>query len=72
MKRQNDKDNRSIKDYEAKAEELVAMTLGVCERRLAEPEKTPPPHGEALASAAMCVRDSVKTFIAVSRISEEE
>ena len=61
--------NEKMKSYEKKAEELVALTLDVCEQKLAEPVKHTVLQGEALASAAMCVRDSVKTFIAVSRIS---
>lgn len=64
--------NGKMKNYEEKAEELVALTLDVCEQKLAEPVKSTALQSEALASAAMCVRDSVKTFIAVSRISAED
>ena len=64
--------NETMKNYAEKAEELVALTLDVCEQKLAEPAKPTAMQGEALASAAMCVRDSVKTFLAVSRIAAEE
>lgn len=66
------KQNEKMRTYEKKAEELVALTLDVCEQKLAEPAEPAASQGEALASAAMCVRDSVKTFLAVSRISAEE
>lgn len=64
--------NEKMWSYEKKAEELVALTLDVCEQKLAEPVRPTAVQGEALASAAMCVRDSVKTFLAVSRLSIEE
>ena len=56
--------NKNMKEYEAKAEELIALTLGVCEQQISTCES----QGEALSSAAMCVRDSVKTFLAVTRL----
>lgn len=56
--------NKSMQEYEAKAEELISLTLGVCEQRLSVGES----QGEVLSSAAMCVRDSVKTFLAATRL----
>ena len=61
-----------MKAYEEKAKELVSLTLNVCEERLTQPVEHTTLQGDALASAAMSVRESVNTFIAVSRLSVEE
>jgi hypothetical protein len=61
-----------MKTYEEKAKELVSLTLNVCEERLTQPVEPTALQGDALASAAMSVRESVNTFIAVSRLSVEE
>ncbi|MEI3452136.1 MAG: hypothetical protein F8N36_01360 [Desulfovibrio sp.] len=61
-----------MKAYEEKAKELVSLTLNVCEERLTQPVEPTTLQGDALASAAMSVRESVNTFIAVSRLSVEE
>lgn len=61
-----------MKVYEKKANELVSLTLNVCEERLTQPVEPTALEGDALASAAMSVRASVHTFIAVSRLSAEE
>ena len=64
--------SEKMKAYEEKAKELVSLTLDVCEERLTRPVEPAALQGDALASAAMCVRESVNTFIAVSRLSAEE
>ena len=69
MARQQDE---MIKKYEEKAKELVPLTLNVCEERLTQPVEPSALQGDALASAAMSVRESVNTFIAVSRLSTEK
>jgi len=61
-----------MKAYEEKAKELVSLTLNVCEERLTQPVEPTALQGDALASAAICVRESVNAFIAVSRLSAEE
>ena len=61
-----------MKAYEEKAKELVSLTLNVCEERLTQPVEPTRLLGDGLASAAMSVRESVNTFIAVSRLSVEE
>lgn len=68
MRQQTEK----MKVYEEKANELVSLTLNVCEERLTQPVEPTAREGDALASAAMSVRASVNTFIAVSRLSAEE
>mgnify|MGYP000072723651 CR=1 FL=1 len=68
MRQQTEK----MKVYEEKANELVSLTLNVCEERLTQPVEPTALEGDALASAAMSVRASVNTFIAVSRLSAEE
>ncbi len=61
-----------MKTYEEKANELVSLTLNVCEERLMQPVEPTTLRKSALTSAAMSVRESVNTFIAVSRLSAEE
>lgn len=64
--------SEKMKAYEEKAKELVSLTLNVCEERLTQPVEPTALQGDAMASAAICVRESVNTFIAVSRLSAEE
>ena len=66
------KKENSLEEYEARAEELVSMTLGVCEAQLIEPARPSALGDEALTHAAMGVCESVKTFIAVSRLTAEK
>ena len=68
MRQQTEK----MKEYEEKANELVSLTLNVCEERLTQPIEPTALQGDALASSAMSVRASVNTFIAVSRLSVEK
>jgi hypothetical protein len=56
---------------EDKAEELVALTLEVCEKRLASARAPLTPPQVALSAAAMSVHHSVETFVAVSRIPDQ-
>ena len=51
-----------MKAYEEKAKELVSLTLNVCEEKLTQPVEPTTLQGDALASAAMSVRESVNTF----------
>ena len=64
--------NETMKVYEEKAKELVSLTINVCEEQLTAPIETSVLQGDDLASAAVCVRESVRTFIAVSRLSAEK
>lgn len=64
--------SEKMKTYEEKAKELVSLTLNVCEERLTQPVEPTALQGDALTSAAMSVRESVNTFIAVSRLSAED
>lgn len=66
MTRQNGHDD--LRAVEGKAEELVSLTLEVCEKRLAEAHRTLSPEQVALSSAAMSVRQSIQTFLAVTGI----
>lgn len=56
-----------LRKVEGKAEELVSLTLEVCEKRLTA-ERALSPEDVALSSAVMSVRQSVKTFLAVTGI----
>ena len=55
--------HEDLRKVEGKAEELVSLTLEVCEKR-----RSLSPEHVALSSAAMSVRQSVKTFLAVTGI----
>ena len=59
-----------LKKMENKAEELVTLTLEVCEKRLASIHAPLTPQHTALSAAAMTVHNSVETFLAVSKISD--
>ena len=59
--------HEDLRKVEEKAEELVSLTLEVCEKRLTDSRSLSPEH-VALSSAAMSVRQSVKTFLAVTGI----
>ena len=64
------RDDGDLKRVEHKAEELVALTLEVCEKRLASARTVLTPPQEALSAAAMTVHHSVETFLAVTRIPD--
>lgn len=57
-----------VQAFEQKAREFVSLTLAVCEQELAPGSAAPTPPQTALAAAALSVRESVKTFLAVSAI----
>jgi hypothetical protein len=63
----SDKDLRAM---ENKAEELVAITIEVCEKRLASSFAPLTPPQAALSAAAMNVQQSVETFLAVTKIPD--
>lgn len=57
--------------FEEKAHELVSLTLALCEQRVAEDDNAKLPPQKALEAAALSVKASVNTFLAVSNIPEE-
>jgi hypothetical protein len=64
-------DMKKMRIRENRAEELVALTLELCEERLAS-ANIPLTHPQkALSAAAMTVQQSVETFLAVSHISDQ-
>jgi len=66
MRQQNHK--VELVAFEEKAQELVSMTFALCERRIASVGKSSLPPQEALAAAALSVKASVNTFLAVTNI----
>jgi len=68
---QNNSGN-SRKNMEEHAEEFVTQTFEWCEERLAAGRTPLTAPQKALAAAAMGVQQSIKTFLAVSEIPEEE
>lgn len=60
--------NEQMEVFEEKAQELVSLTFALCEQQIAQGPKIAAPPQKALAAAALCVRESVQTFIAVSYI----
>jgi len=67
---QNNSGNKS-ENMEHRAEEFVTLTFEVCEERLAYGHTPLTAPQEALAAAAMGVQQSIKTFLAVSKIPDE-
>jgi len=65
MKQHNTEELRKV---EGKAEELVSLALEVCEKRMSFDNTDLSPESVALTSAAMSVRQSVKTFLAVTQL----
>jgi hypothetical protein len=59
-----------LKKMEDKAEELVALTIEVCEKRIASARAPLAPSQTALSAAALTVHHSVETFLAVSKIPD--
>lgn len=59
--------HEDLRMVSGKAEELVSLALEVCEKRLSS-SPVLSPEQVALSSAAMTVRQSVKTFLAVTGI----
>lgn len=64
-------EDTALRVYEEKAQELLELTLDLCERRVAKaPSRATAPR-EALTAAAMSVQESVNTFLAVNRLKDE-
>jgi hypothetical protein len=68
MDRQND---NGIENVEYHAEELVSLTFELCEKRLASARAPLTAPQKALSAAAMCVQQSVETFLHVSKIPDQ-
>ena len=65
----------ALAEFEIMAQEFIGLTLDCCEEELRRnrlhhscPVK---PGDTALAAAALCVQESIKTFLAVTRIERE-
>jgi len=69
MNRQNN--GNDIKGVEHHAEEFVALAFEMCEKRLASARAPLTAPQKALSAAAMCVQQSVETFLHVSRIPDQ-
>jgi len=65
------KNDSDFKMMENMAEDLVALTFALCERRLAAARVPLTPAQEALSSAAMIVHQSVELFLAVTQIPDQ-
>ncbi len=66
------KNQKNLAVFEEKAQELVSMTLALCEKRIAEETHPPLPPQKALAAAALSVQASVNTFLAVTATTDEQ
>ena len=64
-------EDTALREYEEMARELVDLTMDICESRVAKaPSRATAPR-EALTAAAMCVQESVNTFLAVNRLKDD-
>jgi hypothetical protein len=62
--------NKDLQAMESKVEELVAVTIDICEKRLGSGLVPLTPPQAALSAAAMNVQQSVETFLAVTKIPD--
>jgi len=69
MNRENG--GNDMKSMEHRAEEFVSLAFEVCEERLATRRAPLTAPQKALAAAAMGVKQSISTFLAVSRIPDD-
>ena len=64
-------EDAALREYEEKAQELLDLTIDLCERRVSKaPSRATAPR-EALTAAAMSVQESVNTFLAVNRLKDK-
>lgn len=65
----------AFKDFEEQAKESIGLTVDYCEEELRQirvHHSLPnPPRYQALTSAALSVQQSIKTFLAISRIANK-
>lgn len=62
----------TLKEYEEKAHEMVWMTFALCEQQIAERAKQAIEPQRALSAAALCVRESLHAFMAVTHLPKEK
>ena len=64
-----------LADFEIKAQEFIGLTFDLCEQELRlhrrHHTQTPIPRNEAFPFAALSVRSSIKTFLAILQIKSE-
>lgn len=60
-----------VEVFEEKANELVSMTFGLCEKRLAQKPNALSLPQKTLAAAALSVQESIKAFLAVTNIPDD-
>lgn len=58
----------SIDELERRAKELIALMLSLSEERIRSVSAVPDARASSLAHAAMAVRNSIQTFLALARI----
>jgi hypothetical protein len=65
----------ALEDFETTAQEFISLTLDLCEQELREHRRhyteAPAPKSNLLPFAALSVRDSIKTFLAIVKIESE-
>lgn len=65
-------DQQNKKVVEEKAEELVSITFALCEQQFDQGPRVTTPPQKALAAAALSVQESVRTFLAVTNIPDDQ
>ena len=69
MNRQSDEND--IKNVELHAREFVSLAFEMCEERIASVRPPLNAPQKALSMVAMCVQQSVETFLRVSKIPDQ-
>ena len=59
-----------VQAFEEMAQELVSLSFAICEEELAVAKTPPSPPQKALAAAALSVKESVNTFLAITRVPD--
>lgn len=57
----------AVRDYEAKATDLLAVVYAICEGSVADTPSSPTPSQKALCAAALTLQEAIKSFAAAVR-----
>lgn len=56
-----------VQEFEAKAKELVSQALSMCELKVAKGAAPPSPREAALCAAALSLKETLNTFVALMK-----
>ncbi|MGE4194641.1 MAG: hypothetical protein AB7E51_14730 [Pseudodesulfovibrio sp.] len=56
-----------VQEFEAKAQKLVSQALSMCELKVAKGAAPPSPREAALCAAALSLKETLNTFVALMK-----